>query len=91
VLFKEEPVKLEIFRPDYENPTLEDQNDEILVSNHEITTEDAGRIAGRLVMIGIAYNTGVVMPGAELATLEAALVATDTAEAVKFRENAQQN
>jgi hypothetical protein len=42
-------------------------------------------------MIGIAYNTAVVMPGAELATLEGVLVTLDAAEAAKYRENAQNN
>jgi hypothetical protein len=84
-------MRLEIPSPEYENLTLEDKNDEIQVLKREITPEDAGRIAGRLAMIGIAYNTAVVMPGAELATLEGVLVTLDAAEAAKYRENAQNN
>jgi hypothetical protein len=44
-----------------------------------------------MAMIGIAYNTAVVMPGAELATLEGVLATLDAAEAAKYRENAQNN
>jgi hypothetical protein len=85
-------MRLEIPFPEYEkNLTLEDKNNETEIFEHKITTEDAGRIAGRLAMIGIAYNTAVVMPGAELATLEAVLVSIDAAEAAKYRENAQNN
>jgi hypothetical protein len=84
-------MRLEIPSPEYENLTLEDKNSEIEIFEHTLTTEDAGRIAGRLAMIGIAYNTAVVMPGAELATLEGVLVTLDAAEAAKYRENAQNN
>jgi hypothetical protein len=85
-------MRLEIPFPEYENPkipTLEDKNTEIF--ENKLTAEDAGRIAGRLAMIGIAYNTAVVMPGAELATLEAVIASMDAVEAAKYRENAQNN
>jgi hypothetical protein len=42
-------------------------------------------------MIGIAYNSGVVMPGAELATLEGILATIDASEAIELQKNAENN
>jgi hypothetical protein len=57
-----------------------------------LNTEAFGRFAGKIATILVlAPHAAYVMPEGEIMTLEAAIAAVDTAEAVKFKEDAANN
>jgi hypothetical protein len=79
---------LESIFPTYENPTLENNETSEL---EPIDTEKIGQFAGRLATTVFLAHEAVLMPGAEIATLEGAMALIEAGDAAKFRKNAQNN
>jgi hypothetical protein len=80
-------MRLEILYPTYEGPTLE--NDETQISD-TIKTEEVARLAGKMAAT-LVLTHGYVMPGAEIATLDATLALVEVPDTIEQGKNAQNN
>jgi hypothetical protein len=80
-------MRLEILYPTYEGPTLE--NDETQISD-TIKTEEVARLAGKMAAT-LVFTHGYVMPGAEIATLDATLALVEVPDTIEQGKNAQNN
>jgi hypothetical protein len=68
--------------------TLLDQEIQIF---EPLDTEKIAFVAGKLATTAVLMPHAVLMPEGELLALEAAIAAVNAADAVKFRENADNN